>query len=267
MNKDRLKAKTVVCSSVGRKRKINQDNFWVNGFINEKGRKYVLKCFFKSCKEQIAMICDGMGGEQHGEIASYLASKKLESYKNRYSNLFNRFEEHVAAYTQSANKAICEYMSQHKIDRMGTTFALLCSNPETNEAICANIGDSKVFIMRKGILQKISTDHNQAQTLVNLGVISPEEALTHPDKSKLTQYLGIYPNELVIEPCVSDVVMLHRGDLFLLCSDGLTDMLTLEEITNILNNKKSLKKRAKQLIEKANENGGKDNITVVLQEF
>lgn len=262
-----MKTKVAVCTSIGQKRKNNQDNFYVNGTVNDNKKEYIFKSFLKSKGEQVLAICDGMGGEMHGEIASYIAVKKLDSYNKKYSNLITRFEEHIYAYVESANKALCEYIYAHDNERMGTTLALLCISTEHNEAIAANVGDSKVFFLRGDTFLKITEDHNQAQTLVDLNVITEEEARLNPNKSILTQHLGIYPSEMVLEPYISDTIMLQANDIFLLCSDGLTDMLTNEEISECLKAKKDLDYRCKELVDKANQKGGRDNITVILAEM
>ena len=259
-----MRYKTVVCSSVGMKRKVNQDNFYVNGFINEEQKHYILKSYFWSKAEQILCICDGMGGEKYGEVASYIAVKKLISYKDRYSNLINRFDEHTNAYVQSANNAICTIIKKNNGERSGSTMALLCVSPEKKEAVASNVGDSKVFLFRNGKLKRISEDHNQAQSLVNIGLITEDEARRHKDKSKLTQHLGIFQDEMVLEPHITDNIILEKGDLFLLCSDGLTDMLTYTEIESTLEINESLKGKCKKLVEQANRNGGEDNTTVIL---
>lgn len=259
-----MKCKTVVCSSVGVKRKVNQDNFYVNGFINEEQKNYIIKSYFSSKSEQVLCICDGMGGEKYGEVASYIAVKKLISYKERYSNLLNRFDEHMNAYVQSANNAICTFIQENDGERSGSTMALLCISPEKKEAVASNIGDSKVFLFRKNEFKKISEDHNQAQSLVNIGLITEDEARTHKDKSKLTQHLGIFQEEMVLEPFITDNIILEKDDLFMICSDGLTDMLDYEQIAEILKANISLKDKCKKLVEEANNKGGEDNITVVL---
>lgn len=262
-----MKCKTVVCSSVGVKRKINQDNFYVNGYINEKQKHHILKSYIPSKSEQVLCICDGMGGEKCGEIASYIAVKKLISYKKKYSNLIERFEEHMNSYVQSANYAICSFIQENGGERSGSTMALLCVSSKKKEAIGANIGDSKVFVFRENRLMKISKDHNQAQGLVDMGIITEEEARTHKDKSKLTQHLGIFQNEMVLEPFITDSVIIKKNDVFVMCSDGLTDMLSYDEIENIIKIKCSLKSRCKRLVKLANEKGGDDNITVIMSEI
>ena len=262
-----MKCRTAVCSSIGKKLKINQDNFYFNGYINEDQKEYILKTNFPSKDEQILCICDGMGGEKYGEVASYIVAKKLVSYKNRYSNLIDRFDEHINSFVQSANKAVCKFIQENNGERSGSTMALLCISPEKEEAVASNIGDSKVFLVRDNELRKISEDHNQAQSLVNLGVITEDEARTHKDKSKLTQHIGIFPNEIIIEPYITDNIILKEKDLFLLCNDGLTDMIDYDEIKTILCVDLPLKDKCQKLVDRANDNGGEDNITVILAEI
>lgn len=259
-----MRIKTVVCTSVGMKRKSNQDNFWVNGVSNKKNLNFLFKSFIASKKEQILCICDGMGGEKNGDVASFIAVESLSKYKKRYSHLFSRFDEHMHSYMQNANNNICAYIKNNDGERMGSTVVVMCISPKDKEAVAANVGDSKAYFFRNGSLKKISEDHNQAQSMVSIGVISEEEARTHKDKSKLTQYLGIFREKMIIEPFLSDNIMIQPKDIFLLCSDGLTDMLDNNEIENILNQKGSVTRKTKLLVEAANGKGGKDNITVIL---
>lgn len=259
-----MRIKTAVCTSVGMKRKSNQDNFYVNGFVNKSNKQFLLKKFLSSKKEQILCICDGMGGEKNGDVASFIAVESLDKYRKKYSNLFSRFDEHMNAYVQSANKNICTYIKNNDGERMGTTMVTICISPENDEAVVANVGDSKAYLYRNEVMKKISEDHNQAQSMVNIGIISEEEARTHKDKSKLTQYLGIFQNEMLIEPFLSDNIIMRKNDIFLLCSDGLTDMLENREIENVLKQKNGIKYKAKKLVDIANRKGGKDNITIIL---
>lgn len=253
-----------VCTDVGRKRTANQDNFYINGRVNKKAKKYMLRSFFHRRREQFFSVCDGMGGENCGETAAYLAVKTLVQKHKKNKKLPLSFNERIFDYVFCANEAICRYRRKHNNIRMGSTIAVLYVNPEKQEATAANVGDSKVFLLRKHQLCKLTKDHNQAQRLVNFGIISEDEARTHKDKSKLTQHLGIYPEELLIEPYISDSIPLEKNDIFLICSDGLNDMLSNDDITEILSQKGKPKRLAKRLVKQAVQNGGTDNITVIL---
>lgn len=261
---NKMKVKTAVCTSVGRKREVNQDNFCVNGFINSDAKTYILKSYFSSSKEQLLSVCDGMGGEKHGEIASLLASRQLAEYQEENPCLAEDFENHVRKFAFHANAAVCKYMESHGDEHMGSTLASLCISPGHGKAMAANVGDSKVYLFRDGNLEKLTVDHNVAQRLVDMGIITQEEARTHKEKSKLTQHIGISPDELEIEPHISRAVELKKGDLFLICSDGLTDMLDEKAICDILASDGSVKEKCHTLVSTADQNGGTDNTTVVL---
>lgn len=259
-----MRIKTAVCSSAGIKRQINQDNFYVNGFTNAKSKACIMKTFWASSSEKTLCICDGMGGEDCGEIASLLSVETLDSCIKKNGNMEDEFERYIQAFTLSANRTLCDYMRSNGIDSMGSTFALMCVSPKSGKAMAANVGDSKVYMYRDGLLSKLSVDHNEAQRLVELEMLSEEKALTNTKKSTLTQHLGIPPEKMIIEPAISECVSMHKGDIFLLCSDGLTDMLSYAEIVKILSQKSTVKAQCRALVDSANAHGGKDNTTVIL---
>ena len=262
-----MKVKTIVCSSIGKKRKVNQDNFYANRCMNSKFKPYILHSFLKIKREKTYAICDGMGGEKHGEIASMVTVRLIERYLKKYPYIFEKFDKHLECLVDNANRAICKLIKENDNERMGSTLALLCIAPERESAIVANIGDTKVLLFRDGKLERISEDHNQAQSLVNMGMITEEEARVHKEKSKLTQHLGIFPEELILEPFVSDYIDIKKGDCFIICSDGLTDMLSYDEILSIISKKElKTKKKAKELVSSANSKGGNDNITIIICE-
>lgn len=153
-------------------------------------------------------------------------------------------------------------MRQHGA-RIGTTFVGLSAVGDMGRIL--NIGDSRAYLLRAGRLTKLSRDHTQAQQMLDLKLITPEQAASHPDRHKTDAApWGIFPEEMIIEPYESDGFPLHRGDLFLLCSDGLTDMLTEAELAQILRGPLRVSEKADYLYKAAVQHGGKDNITVVL---
>lgn len=261
-----MKVKVVVCSSVGKKRKVNQDNFFAHGHMNLKFKPYVYHSLMKIRTERTYAICDGMGGEKNGEIASLVVVRLLNKYLKKYPNFFEKFDKHVSCFIDNANKAICKLIRDNDNERMGSTIAMLCVAPERESAIIANVGDTKVLLYRDNKIERISEDHNQAQSLVNMGLISEEEARVHKDKSKLTQHLGIFAEELVLEPFISDYIPIKSGDYFIICSDGLTDMLSYDEISEIVGKRIKASKKTKELVSTANLKGGNDNITIILCE-
>ena len=189
-------------------------------------------------------IFDGMGGEECGEIASYIAAKEASTIPIKKDGVST-----LTDYCKQANTKICEYTENNAISSMGTTAAmLLCSKDEIT--LC-NIGDSKVFRFANGELEQISKDH------VVISVFGT--------KPPLSQNLGIPPDQLLIEPYLSRGIY-KNGDKYLICSDGLTDMLTLEEIKELLASQ-NIKDSASNLVDRALKNGGKDNVTVILLEI
>ena len=186
-----------------------------------------------------------MGGECHGEIASYLASKRAASL-DTYSD--NPIED-LLRLCKDANDDICRYALENQIPSMGTTAAILLFDKRRIH-LC-NIGDSKIFRCSEDGLEQISEDH--------LGVAA------FGLKPPLSQNLGIPESELVIAPYTTSGYY-NVGDKYLICSDGLTDMVPPETIRRILHNNPP-NRAVEALTEEALKNGGKDNITIVVVEI
>ena len=239
----------------GAVRSENQDNLFVNGSWRKDLSCHQPVSFRDVAETGIYAVCDGMGGEHYGEEASLIAVQALAGVSPE------SFFRDGAAYLSAMNRDICRLMRQRGA-RIGTTFVGLTVSGD--QARIINIGDSRAYLLRSGRMVKLSRDHTQAQRLVNMGIIPQEQASSHPDRHKLTQHLGIFPEELVIEPYVSEDFALQKGDIFLLCSDGLTDMLTEQEISLTLQANMRLADKADRLYQSALRQGGKDNITVVL---
>ena len=182
-----------------------------------------------------------MGGEECGEVAAYIAAKGAAALQASDNAAVSLFE-----FCRKANQDICDYAALHNIASMGTTAAMLAFTGE--EIALCNIGDSKIFRFYNGMLEQISKDHTAA---------SP-----YGIKPPLLQNLGIPPDELIIEPYLAHGTY-NVGDVYLLCSDGLTDMVPEDEIAPLLAANPA-EKAASLLFEKALANGGKDNITLIL---
>lgn len=232
----------------------NEDNFLFNQILlDEKHHNMesplVYKTFLNGAK--FFAIFDGMGGEAKGEVASYTAAqcaKKIAVHPPTKQDTFLTFLND--AYHE-INQAVFHQAEQLCVNRMGSTMAMLCLKEKY--AYVSNLGDSKVFRLRDGILEQLSIDHTDAQELKKRGINR---------KPRLTQHLGIDPNEMIIEPYVTSFVV-KRKDYYLLCSDGLTDMLCNEEIQHTIKISKNVVNCVEQLVQKALDNGGKDNITVI----
>lgn len=201
-------------------------------------------------------VADGMGGAQAGEVASRLAAAAFREYHDA-----DRLEpeERVAAIVQEANRRIYERArSDSEVSGMGTTVtaALLTGG----RVAIAHVGDSRGYRIREGALEQLTEDHSLVADLMRSGRLTPEEAEAHPQRSVITRALGTDP-EVDIDTLVVDA---EPGDLFLLCSDGLTTMVSDEDILRIVAEADTLDASARELVRTANSGGGEDNITVVL---
>ncbi len=247
-------------SNVGKRRQNNEDNFYLNGKCVNSAND--IRAEATDLPEAVFSVCDGMGGEEAGEVASQFAVQELnEAYQFLLNNHMS--DAAINRYVKRANALVCEEISRRK-KRLGTTCTLLGIQNDTVTA--TNIGDSRIYRYSSGNLQQISHDHTEAQTMVDSGTISAEKAMTIPEKHRLTQHIGIFPEEMLIEPYTVRIPA-RAGDRYLLCSDGLTDMLTDAEIQSVLQSGQSLQITTERLISQALEKGGRDNVTVVLCEI
>lgn len=243
----------------------NEDNFYIDGLWKKDPEQLQLQYEgTKGYGQLLAAVCDGMGGEELGEIASLLAVQTIAEL-NEYADkkmLFAKYKAtYLDEYVQKANERICRRMKTEE-KTMGSTIAILEFYREKVRAL--NMGDSRIYRLHLGKLEQISTDHTVVARLIQSGQITGEEGRNHPMQHRVTQYLGIFQEEMLLEPAVTDWIPLKEGDLFLICSDGLTDMLMDHEIAEILRKEKTVGNQGKQLLCSALESGGRDNITMVL---
>jgi len=238
---------------IGRVRTKNEDNFYFDGSIlppKNNGTEGVLTICRSFSVPACFAVFDGMGGEKHGEQAAYLAAQALKEHPSKSSPAPGAMLLNVCL---EANKRICDSASRNGGVRMGSTAAMLYFT-ESFVWLC-NIGDSKIFRMRQGALSQLSIDHTDRALL--------ERQVNKIRKPLLTQHLGIWPEEMVIEPYAVQSA-LEVGDQYLICSDGLTDMVALDEIALNLNKEKNAGDCIDGLVEQALSRGGRDNITVIL---
>ena len=200
-------------------------------------------------------VADGMGGAKAGEVASALA---VEAVKNARDS-DEPVEEQLSAIVRSANRRIYDLAVADESRRgMGTTLTLVKVHDE--EISIAHVGDSRAYRMRDSELSQLTRDHSLVAELERSGQITAEAAEHHPQRSIITRALGPEPDVEVDTYTLSG----RDGDLFLICSDGLTSMISDDEVTSILRSAASLDEAAEALVLAANQSGGKDNITVIL---
>ena len=242
----------MVCTSnTGKIRAHNEDNFSFAGqYMPEEHQSLEepLSTEISIDDHPATALFDGMGGESAGEKASYIAARYFTENAQGESWNYNSLSSLIA----EMNQAVCNEKNAGKYDRIGTTVSIVSFSG--THMICANLGDSPIYLFRNQILVLLSELHTNEELLKEQGI--------YDRKPGLTQFLGIDREDYAIEPSISSTEI-KDGDLFLICSDGLTDMCSDEEIATILGSDMSLKSKAELLVKAALENGGKDNVTVI----
>ena len=210
------------------------------------------------CEPPLFAVADGMGGAQAGELASNLAAAALRDEGSRGGG-----EERVDELIQEANRRVYERQTQDSsATGMGTTMTVALV--EDGHVAIGHVGDSRAYLIRDRRLEQLTEDHSLVAELVRSGKLSPEEAEGHPQRSVITRALGTDPDVDVDTFSVET----KPGDLFLLCSDGLTAMVDDETILReVERNREDLTAASKALVKAANKGGGDDNITVVFFEI
>ena len=204
-------------------------------------------------------VADGMGGARAGEVAAGIAAAALREGRSDVDG-----EESLEAIIVDANRRVWERsVADPNTSGMGTTVTVALVDLTEQRVVFGHVGDSRAYRLRGGALDQITTDHSLVAELVESGVLTPEEAERHPQRSAITRAVG---TERAIDADVF-ATPAEPGDLFLICSDGLTDMLSDGEIAaSILGADCDPQAAAESLVTAANANGGEDNITVVLFE-
>ena len=240
-----MKLKSFSATDVGKKRDNNEDAY---GFcVTSFGSLFI--------------VCDGMGGHAAGERASAIAVKTIQEYfqSSEPNDVISVLTESI----QHANRNIWEEArNSQDLAGMGTTCVLVFIT-KSGETYIAHVGDSRCYhLSQKGLLSVLTTDHSYVQFLIETGDVKPEDAFDHPAKNRILKALGI---EADIKPTVTQEPLLFAlGDLLLLCTDGLNDMLRDEEIRKILLQYQEAESQVTALISAALDAGGKDNVTVTI---
>ena len=231
-------------TDVGRRRSSNQDY----AYVSEEPVGNLPNLF---------VVADGMGGHAAGDLASRYAVEAL----TKSSRKEKREKNPIRILTKGIEKANAEVLAKAGTDPalrgMGTT--LVAATVSEGCLYVANVGDSRLYLIREHIRQ-VTKDHSLVEEMVRLGELTEEQARNHPDKNVITRAVGVYP-EVRIDFFDED---LEGEDTILLCSDGLSNMVTDDAMEGIVKSCKNLQEAALRLIETANENGGRDNIAVVL---
>ncbi len=237
-------------TDVGRTRPINEDSFYISEYNRELEAAYVI-------------VADGMGGHQAGEVASSMAIMQISDVINQTFTADMSPSAIKDMLVQSVKKANALIYDKGQAEEgcwgMGTTVTMCFILGE--KAFVAHVGDSRAYILRQGELHQITVDHSLVQELLQKGQITEEEAKHHPQKNVITRALG---TDTGVEIDLYEFT-LHDGDVMLLCTDGLSNMLPDEVLADMLKEGGgALHIVAKELVAAANEQGGMDNITAVV---
>ena len=237
--------KTFSITDVGMVRQVNQDYVFTTGKP-------------LGILQNLFVVADGMGGHQAGDYASKCTVEVMikEIAKSEGEDI----ERVLVKAIKAANREIIKEASgDEHLKGMGTT--VVAATVKEQMLYFANVGDSRLYLINQGI-QQLSKDHSLVEEMVRLGGIKPEEAKHHPDKNIITRAMGVK------EEVEADIYenRLKKGDMILMCTDGLSNMVEDEDMFDIVKGARDIVEAVQMLIEKANSNGGRDNIGVVLAE-
>ena len=239
-------------TDVGRQRQHNEDSFLVEDESN------------------LFVVADGMGGHAAGEIASRIATESISEFirhtveddgtwPHAYDDQYSRATNRLVAALKIANSRVLEAMRKDaRLRGMGTTVVAFLLDGERLSV--AHVGDSRAYLVREGQLSRITNDHSWVFEQVQAGMLTEAEAEQHPLRNVITRALG---GAMTVVPDASEIEV-KPGDTFLLCSDGLTGMVSEEGILRTIVDSEGLPAACEALIQKANESGGVDNVTAVL---
>jgi serine/threonine protein phosphatase PrpC len=248
-----IDVKAFGATHVGRQRQHNEDSFLV------------------ADQAKLFLVADGMGGHAAGEIASRIAVDSISEFiihtkeddgtwPHAYDEHFRRSTNRLMTAVKLANTRVLEAMRKDtRLRGMGTTVVACLADKDM--MAFAHVGDSRAYMIRDNQLRRITNDHSWVFEQVQAGMLTEAEAEKHPLRNVITRALG---GALQVSPDASEITV-KPGDVFLLCSDGLTGMVPEEEILRLVTeNNGDLEKACQQLIESANEHGGLDNVTTIL---
>nr|WP_294793653.1 protein phosphatase 2C domain-containing protein [uncultured Mucilaginibacter sp.] len=236
-------------TDTGKIRDNNEDTFIAQFILN---KRYILAC-----------VIDGVGGYHGGEVAAEIAREEI--LKELEKDKGDLIPEMISAFKEASAKIYRERQNNKEHNQMACVATLVVADVQNNQFVYAHVGDTRLYLLRDGTLVKISKDHSFVGYLEDSGRLTETAAMKHPKRNEINKALGfseqIDEDETYIETGQSPFL---PGDMLLLCSDGLTDMVDKKDITNLITGNDTLQQKVAALIEAANNNGGNDNITVVL---
>ena len=249
--------RAVCISHVGKVRKNNEDNFCLNGSYSDKNHAQdaelsTWKKSFLSAGGSFFAVFDGMGGGDYGEVASFTAAEAASAFLSQGGMEEGDVPDAFGKLCGRMNEQVCRMGRNLGAWQMGSTLVSFY-NREDRIWVC-NLGDSRCYLLREGTLRQLSLDHSERED---------GHGAAADRKPFITQYLGVDPGEMQIEPYLTSLT-LQEKDRILLCSDGLTDMVPEKTICELLEEKRDPEAAVQALVHRALEAGGRDNITVML---
>jgi len=214
-------------------------------------------------EQNLFAVADGMGGHNAGEVASAMAIEHLRSIVLSGVSSADAFAQVVRDLNSAIYASATSTTDQRGMGTTLTAAALLTSNSDTDQPsqiVIANVGDSRTYLLRSGELRQLSVDHSYVQELVTEGLLTVDEARTHPRRNIVTRALGI-DEQVSVDTWT---IPMFDGDRFMLCSDGLVDEVPLDEITEMMREHSTPQHVAERLVTAAKRHGGRDNITVIV---
>lgn len=243
-----ISVRFTVESDIGRKRVVNED------------RAIFLE---RTDHFKLAVLADGMGGHNAGDVASEMAIEEMTSYfqqvdSEQLQSIQSKKEWMLEVITTINKKMYDHSLETEGCEGMGTT--LICVLIDDDQCLIGHVGDSRVYCFTDNEMELITRDHSYVNVLVDNGEISEEEAENHPQKNLIVKALGTEPK---IDPDFYELT-LHDDSYLLICSDGLSNKITVDVMSSILKSPMTIQEKGKELVQLANESGGEDNISVIL---
>lgn len=241
-------------------RATNEDNFYLNGrWLSPEAMTHGGRYLSESeAHFQLYAVCDGLGGEASGEKASYEAVSALGALQSANLNGLSEAELKAALYRLTDQIRL---LGENDAERAGTTLTACLWQGGWIRVL--NLGDSRVYRLRDGRLSRLTVDHSEVQRMVALGLMTPYQARLSPRRHLIYRYLGLSSADTEFEPYLSERIAAQTGDCYLLCSDGLIDMVEEETIRRLLLRARSAAQAVDALVQRALDNGGHDNVTAL----
>lgn len=250
--------KAALRSGTGKIRANNEDAFYFSGqfpSVENMNQETALQGVF-SLRGSLFGVCDGIGGAYNGEVASSTAAARMEDLQEALKT--KMFSEAIVPWTRDVNNTIVK-----DVPGGGCTIAMAFAKDQA--MYIAHVGDSRVYRLHEGQLIGMTKDHSKVQMLLDAGIITPEQAAVHPQRHMVVRYIGMDEQENgICTATVARPMPFVNGDRYLLCTDGVTDMLDKQTLENLLKQELDTDACAQAIYQKALEAGGRDNITLIV---